>query len=71
MMRTLAVAAAVLALTTAPASAAGITGQYMEARTCDVWTGPCFANAEVNLGEAICAVLGRATRSKVAAARRS
>ena len=42
---------AVLTLLTAlvPAQAAGITGQYVEARTCDVWTGPCFANAEVNL----------------------
>ena len=26
-----------------------ITGQYLEARTCDVWTGPCFANSEMNL----------------------
>src|SRR5438105_2008792 len=33
----------------APAPAASITGQYVEARTCDVWTGPCFANAEMNL----------------------
>jgi hypothetical protein len=43
---------AVLALVTAalPAQAAGITGQYVEARTCDVWTGPCFANADFNLG---------------------
>lgn len=24
-------------------------GDYAEARTCDVWTGPCFANGEVNL----------------------
>ena len=24
-------------------------GQYVEARTCDVWTGPCFANADFNL----------------------
>ena len=23
---------------------------YVEARTCDVWTGPCFANADFNLG---------------------
>src|SRR5262249_59969486 len=30
-------------------SAAGLSGSYVEARTCDVWTGPCFANAEVNL----------------------
>src|SRR5438270_10107316 len=42
----------VLTLLTAlvPAQAAGITGQYVEARTCDVWTGPCFANADFNLG---------------------
>ena len=26
-----------------------ISGSYMEARTCQVYTGPCFANAEVNL----------------------
>ncbi len=26
-----------------------ISGQYVEARTCDVWTGPCFANADFNL----------------------
>jgi hypothetical protein len=32
------------------AHAAGIKGQYIEARTCDVWTGPCFANAEMHLG---------------------
>ncbi len=32
-----------------PAFAAGLTGKYIEARTCDIWTGPCFANAEVNL----------------------
>ena len=29
--------------------AADITGQYVEARTCDVYTGPCFANAEMGL----------------------
>jgi hypothetical protein len=26
----------------------GITGRYLEVRTCDVYTGPCFANAEEN-----------------------
>jgi hypothetical protein len=43
---------AVFTLLTAlvPAQAAGITGQYVEARTCDIWTGPCFANADFNLG---------------------
>jgi hypothetical protein len=25
-------------------------GLYVEARTCDVWTGPCFANADFNIG---------------------
>lgn len=48
MKTTLAVLAlAILAL--APASASEVTGQYVEARTCDVWTGPCFANAEISL----------------------
>jgi hypothetical protein len=27
----------------------GISGDYLEARTADVYTGPCFANGEVNL----------------------
>jgi hypothetical protein len=39
----------VLALALVPAPAADIIGQYIEARTCDVWTGPCFANADYNL----------------------
>src|SRR3989440_6811841 len=43
------VAVLALVLVAAPVHAAGITGQYVEARTCDVWTGPCFANAEMNL----------------------
>ncbi|MFO0879147.1 MAG: DUF1326 domain-containing protein [Gemmataceae bacterium] len=32
-----------------PAFAAGLSGAYIEARTCDIWTGPCYANAEMNL----------------------
>ncbi len=39
--------AVMLAVTTA--SAATITGEYLEARTCDVYTGPCFANGEMDL----------------------
>jgi hypothetical protein len=50
MKRTLAFAALALVLVAAPVQAAGLTGQYIEARTCDVWTAACFANAEVNLG---------------------
>ncbi len=30
-------------------SAAQITGEYLEARSCNVYTGPCFANAEMDL----------------------
>lgn len=33
----------------ASASAAQISGEYLEARSCDVYTGPCFANAEMDL----------------------
>jgi hypothetical protein len=50
MIRSLCVAALALVVCAAPLNAAGITGKYIEARTCDVWTGPCFANAEMNLG---------------------
>jgi len=49
MRRLLTAAALALLLTSSHAAAAGITGQYVEARTCDVWTGPCFANADYNL----------------------
>jgi hypothetical protein len=33
----------------APAAWASISGTYMESRTCQVYTGPCFANAESGL----------------------
>jgi len=49
MKRSLVLAALALILWGAPLHAAGVSGQYIEARTCDVWTGPCFANAEMNL----------------------
>lgn len=49
-------AAACMTLTAAPNFTApsqderqAIRGQYLEARTCDVYTGPCFANAELGL----------------------
>src|SRR5437016_5222907 len=38
-----------LILLGATAGAGEIRGQYVEARTCDIWTGPCFANADFNL----------------------
>ncbi len=31
------------------ASDAGLSGDYIEVRTADIYTGPCFANAETNL----------------------
>lgn len=49
MRRILALPALALLLAAAPLQAAHITGHYVEARTCDVWTGPCFANAEFNI----------------------
>src|SRR5687768_3462017 len=47
-MRTLLALVACL-LVVAPVAAGGITGQYVEARTCDVWAGACFTNSEMNL----------------------
>jgi len=38
---------ALVACTAGVAGAAGIRGDYVEARTGDVFTGPCFSNAEV------------------------
>jgi hypothetical protein len=56
MKRWFALAAVALIVVALPAGAAGLTGQYVECRTCDVWTGPCFANAEMIAGKN--AVLG-------------
>jgi hypothetical protein len=42
-------ALAIFAAPAAPAAAGPLSGQYVEARTCDVWTGACFANAEMHL----------------------
>jgi hypothetical protein len=48
-MRYLLFATLALVLCAAPVSAAELTGKYIEARTCDIWTGPCFANADLHL----------------------
>jgi hypothetical protein len=53
-MKTLCTAAALLLVAAAFSFAAGlpagnVTGQYMEARTADVYTGPCFANGEADI----------------------
>jgi hypothetical protein len=44
-----------------------ITGQYVEARTCDVWTGPCFANADFNLSGKNAVMAWRVDRGSVGA----
>jgi hypothetical protein len=49
MHRWLLIAAVALVLLAPPVNAAEITGRYIEARTCDVYTGPCFANADTGL----------------------
>jgi hypothetical protein len=42
--------AALSALATAlPLRAEEVKGHYVEVRNCDVWTGPCFANADGNV----------------------
>lgn len=43
-----ALTAAVL-LAFAVTNAQAITGDYLEVRSCDIYTGPCFANAEMGL----------------------
>lgn len=49
-MKTLSLVTTMLLMISANAAFAGtITGEYLEARTCDVYTGPCFANAEMAL----------------------
>src|SRR5437870_11645412 len=47
-LRMLAACAVVLGLV-ATGNAGQISGEYLEARTCDVYTGPCFANGEVGI----------------------
>src|SRR5438093_6271254 len=49
MLRLLPLAALALVVTAAPVRAGSIAGNYVEVRNCDVWTGPCFANADGNL----------------------
>ena len=44
----LTLSAALLAMLTSP-QASAITGDYLEVRSCDIYTGPCFANAEMGL----------------------
>jgi hypothetical protein len=53
-MKTLYAAGALLLVAAALSFAAGlpagnVSGQYMEARTADVYTGPCFANGEADI----------------------
>src|SRR5215471_5667526 len=43
-----AIAVALVALGST-SKAQSITGDYIETRSADVWTGPCVANGEVNL----------------------
>ena len=47
--RTLLLLAATTLLAFAFPKANAITGDYLEVRSCDIYTGPCFANAEMGL----------------------
>jgi hypothetical protein len=42
-------AAVVACLAIATGAQAAVSGDYVEIRSCDVYTGPCFANAEMGL----------------------
>jgi hypothetical protein len=44
-----AVLALIVSAVVAGDAAPQISGEYLEARTCDVYTGPCFANGEIGL----------------------
>lgn len=48
-MRIFSLAVAVVLAMVTVASAADISGDYLETRTCDVYTGPCFANGQVGI----------------------
>ena len=49
MQRAFTCLALVAAMTVTATAADSIQGQYLETRTCEVYTGPCFANGEVGL----------------------
>jgi hypothetical protein len=50
MVRFLGLCLAILLLACASVALAGdLKGDYLETRTCDVYTGPCFANGQVSL----------------------
>ncbi len=49
MVRYIAVFALIALVVPAAVSAAELKGDYLETRTCDVYTGPCFANGQVGL----------------------
>ncbi len=38
-----------LSVAAAPAPQNNLSGLYLEARTCEIWTGGCYGNAEMNL----------------------
>ncbi len=49
MVRTLSLLVALAAALVAGRAQAAISGDYVESRTCDIYTGPCFANAQMGL----------------------
>lgn len=49
MLRCLASSLALIACLVSSAAAVEISGDYIESRTCDIYTGPCFANSESTL----------------------
>ncbi len=48
-MRAIGLLGFLFAMLLAPSAWGQLSGEYFEIRTCDIYTGPCFANAEVGL----------------------
>jgi hypothetical protein len=46
----LVVGCGIVAFASVTATPTAISGNYLEVRSCDVYTGPCFANGEMNIG---------------------
>ena len=48
LLQTAVITACLLGIATV-GTAGEISGDFLEARTCDVYTGPCFANSEIGV----------------------
>ncbi len=64
-MRLASVVSAVVLVCFAGVARADVAGQYVEARTCEVYVGPCFAESEVNLAGSQAVLAWHVTRGSL------